>query len=393
MEMNDQIVQHIMNTQTQMMQSILKLQMEEKGVPVSTPTVPQTNQPLPPGEAGKPTGQWGFGTEVPAFGTARPSNIASTATPPATPAFPMAITNPSYGVANSFKSTDRQPASSFGVTARGFIEGTIAEMRDFNAMGRSKEGTEQYITQQARGLQEQALNTTGGFVTGATSAASMFLPMGFLPAAAIGAGVGAVVGGTVNTMVDEAKSALDFQDTLQQMDYKFINAFESSSDMGGIGMGLEDRQEVSRFLREVGPEKFLEDSEINQILTGAADNNLLKSVRDVESFKGKFSDIVDAVKEITVTLNATIEEATAFMGEMERRGITTQNMGMIAAQSKVTSSFTGKDVNATMEAVMSTSDAVTAGTAIDATKVMTGTNQGIFLSQLCLLYTSPSPRD
>jgi hypothetical protein len=148
-----------------------------------------------------------------------------------------------------------------------------------------------------------------------------------------------------------------------------FNAFESTNDFGGIGISLRDRQDMSEFMRHLSTENFMDDKDMSQILSGALDQKLLKSVSDVKGFKKKFTDIVDSVKQITLTMNQTIDEATSFMGEMERRGITQDRMTSFSSQSKVLSSIWGVSANQGAQQLFAVTDSITQGTGIKADTV------------------------
>lgn len=362
MNMNDQALQHVMNVQTQMLQHLTRLQMES------------SNDQL--------TKQGTFlGSATGAFGTPLPNAIASPVIPP-THAGSMVVNDPTkYGTYAAPYDGNGSRLNQAAFQARGFISGSLAEMRNFDATEHSKESTAQYISQQARGVQEQAVNVLGGALSGAATAGSFFIPGGFLASMVAGGAAAVGVGGFTSALTGETREALNYQNILQNQSYKFLNAFESTNEMGGIGMGLRDRQEVSRFLRDLAPEKYLEESEMTKILEGAAGNNLLKTVSDVDSFKKKFTDIVDTVKAITVTMNQTIEETTKFMGELEARGIATQDMSMIAAQSKVMSSFLGINASQGAQILLQTSDSIVSGTSIDPTKIMQSTGLNTFYAE------------
>jgi hypothetical protein len=367
MEMNDQILQHIMNVQTQLLQQMVKLQQEQNDTIARPATIVSP-------------------TATGAFGTPLPGTIASPVTPPplqgmAQPGMPfLSVNDPTrYGTfAAPYPSDGSRPILAAQSGFKNFISGTINEMTNFDPTQQSKESTEQHFARQSRGVQEQAVNVLGGAINGATSIGTFMIPGGLAASLAVGGVVGAGVGIATNAMVNGAKTALDYQDLLQQKSYKFINAFESTSDIGGIGMGLSQRQEVSGFMRDLATDKFLDSGEMMKILDGAADNNLLKSVSDVNSFKKKFTEIVDTVKSITVTMNQTIEEATNFMGEMERRGISTKDMGLISAQSKVLSSFLGISASQGSQLLMQTSDSIVQGTGLDPTKIIGSAAENTF---------------
>ena len=392
MEMEESALRHIMDIQTQMLQTITRLQEEQMrnqlfsntGSPIQDPTASITSQtetlqqPIELTEDGH-------------FQTTKPSYIASPdvkAELPATgmPVNNLAVSDPTqYGTMaapplGGGRPNAAAPGNPGAFTQKGLIAGTIEEIRGFDATRQSKEATSAFFAQQARGIQEQAVNIVGGAASGAVAGASFLIP-GLLPSLLVGGAAAVGVGGATNAISQGATDALDYQDLLQRESYKFINAFESTDDMGGIGLGLSDRQEISGFLRDLADESFLEDPEMMQILEGASQNSLLKTVSDVNSFKEKFSQIVGAVKEISVTMNASLEEATEFMGEMERRGISTQDAPFVAAQTKVMSSVLGVSTQEGTQLLLDTSDNIVAGTGIEAGNVIQSTAENTFFAQ------------
>lgn len=357
MKMEDRALEHIMQIQTQMLQHITKLQEDQKNLTMSNSQVTMQQSISSP-------------TTPPEISNGEPFPYS------------MSINDPTkYGShAAPYIGDDRNKAASFGGGISGFIGGSIATMRDYDPTGQSKEATAADFSAQTREFQEGVTNFIGGAAGGATTAGSFFIP-GILPSLVVGGAAAATVGGAAKAISDETTLALDYQEMLQKDGYKFINAFESTDEMGGIGMGLEDRQELSKYLRDLAPEKFLEDEELQRILEGATNNNLLKTVSDVKSFKDKFSEVVDAVKEITVTMNQTLEEATAFMGDMESRGISTKDMPFVAAQSKVMASMLGIEAEEGSQILMQASDNIVAGTSLDPTKIMQSSSQSVFNAQ------------
>jgi hypothetical protein len=371
MEMNDQILNHIMNVQTQLLQQMIKMEQDRN----STISQPATT----------------ISPDTGSFGTPLPSSIASPVTPPpvqhmSQPGTPfMSVNDPTrygtYAAPNQGYWSRQNQAAQSGF--RNFIGGTIDEMKNFDPMGQSREATEQYFARQSRGMQEQTVNILGGAIHGAASVGSFFVPGGLAASLAVGGAVAGGVGLATNAMVNGAKTSLDYQELLQNNSYKFINAFESTSDLGGTGFGLNDRQEISGFLRDLSTDKYLDDNEMMKILDGAASNNLLKSVSDVKSFKKKFTEIVDTVKAIAVTMNESVEEATKFMGEMERMGISNKDMSYLASQSKVTSSFMGISSNEGAQMMLNTTNQVVQGTALNSKNIAESTNEtGFIISRI-----------
>lgn len=253
---------------------------------------------------------------------------------------------------------------------------------NYNPTRMSIEGQADAFGQQNRALQEGAMNALNTGVNGAATAGSFFVPGGFVASMAAGTIAGAAVAGTTAMMMGGARTAMNYEQTVQQKGYMMLNPFNSHSEMGGIGFSRGDTQNIASFLRHVGPDQLLGDQDIQQILNGGLDNRLLKGTTDLESFKKKFTSLVEAVKNITLTMNQSIEQSTQFMGEMDRRGISVGDMPMYAAQTKVTASMLGVSASIGAQMTMQTADAITQGTGINAGLVMQTTNKNMFMSSL-----------
>lgn len=236
--------------------------------------------------------------------------------------------------------------------------GSIAsDYSKFDASRMSRQQIEDHFSKQTQSIQQTAVDT-GATAVGLAGAAAGLLVPGILP----GLAVGAVASGVAASAVDGAKDSLRYQDILQKDGYRIFNAMESTSDFGGIGIGLSDRQEMSKFMRHLGTEQMMDSDEMAQILQGGIDNKLLRSVKDTKQFEEKFRDIVKTVKEVSITLNQSIDETMEFLGEMDRRGVTLKDTRTVAAQAKVAASMLGEDASVYTDQVLERADALTAGT-------------------------------
>lgn len=236
--------------------------------------------------------------------------------------------------------------------------GSIAsDYSKFDASRMSRQQIENHFSKQTQSIQQTAVDT-GATAVGLAGAAAGLLVPGILP----GLAVGAVASGVAASAVDGAKDSLRYQDILQKDGYRIFNAMESTSDFGGIGIGLSDRQEMSKFMRHLGTEQMMDSDEMAQILQGGIDNKLLRSVKDTKQFEEKFRDIVKTVKEVSITLNQSIDETMEFLGEMDRRGVTLKDTRTVAAQAKVAASMLGEDASVYTDQVLERADALTAGT-------------------------------
>lgn len=399
MEMNDQALQHIMNVQTQMLQHLTRIQEGQLAPHPDAFSPPRADLSVPPLVQQGMSEQHPVNISPPPVDPGAFSSGAITPDDIPGPTQPLSVSDPTERNVRPLSASDPTEYATYAAPQtvggrlqemgsqptlfdeRGLVGGTMAQMRDFEGMRHSKEATAQFFTEQARGIQERSVDMVTGAAGAAGAMGSMFVP-GILPALGVGAGVALGVGGTAGALSGGARTSLDYQQMLQQDSYRFINPLESTDEMGGIGLGLDDRQEISRFLRDLAPEEFLDDDEMRQILDGAMSNNLLKTVNDVDTFKDKFSEIVDTVKQITVSLNKTVDEAAEFMGEMERQGILHRDMSYIASQTKVTGSMLGISPDEAFARMSGTTDQIVHGGSMDATGVMTDVGQSMFMAQL-----------
>lgn len=232
------------------------------------------------------------------------------------------------------------------------------------------ESLQQHHTDIRQKFQMGTLNAIGGTTETAVGLGAFLAPGGLIASTAIGLGAGAAVGYGVDKMVDGAKEAMVYQRILEDKGYKAFNVFEGRNDFGGVGMTLDQQQEMSSFLRDMAPEKFLKNDELAKILDGSLDGKLLKSSTDMESFKKKFSDIVDSVKEVAVVMNSSLEEATKMLGELESRGITATKATMLTSQVKVNASLQGISTEKGFAEALQTADMLTQGSGMSAEKAM-----------------------
>jgi hypothetical protein len=266
--------------------------------------------------------------------------------------------------------------------AASFAGSMLSNYYNYNPTRMSKEGQANYFADQNRAFQESAMNAANVGINGATTVGTMFMGGGLISSLALGAGAGALVAGTTGMMMNGAKTAMNYEDTLRTKGYMALNPFSSTSETGSIGFNRGETQDLAKFLRHIGPDEMMSDPEIQKVLDGGLENRLLKNTTDMEGFKKKFTNLVESVKKITVTMNQSIEEATKFMGEMERRGISSADMPQYAAGMKVASSMMGVSASLGSQMTMQVADSLTQGTGINAGLVMQTTNSNMFMSSM-----------
>lgn len=264
---------------------------------------------------------------------------------------------------------------------KGFLDGTVFQGTAFNDVASDMvqsrsylmggEAMQQHQTDIRQKMQLGTLNAMNGTLGTAVGVGSFLAPGGLIASSAIGLGAGAVVAYGADKVMDGARDALSYQRILEEKGYKAFNVFEGRNDFGGIGMNLSQQQDLSSYMRDLAPDKLLKDEEISKILDGALDGKLLKSSTDIKSFKKKFSDIVDSVKEVAVVMNASLDEATKMLGELETRGINASKATMLTSQAKVNASLQGIGADKAFEQTLNAADTLTLGSGMSGEKAMT----------------------
>lgn len=244
----------------------------------------------------------------------------------------------------------------------------------------SKSAQEAFITDRAQGVQVGAVDA---LATAGTTAAGLsgLLASGIVPSLAVGAGVTAVAAYAGKEMVGGAKEVLNYQDILRRDGYKALNAFETTNEFGGIGFSLDDRQDLAGYMRDLAMDEYLSDDDMSTILQGSLDNKLLKSTTDVKSFKEKFTSLVTTVKEVAVMMDQSLEEVTAFLGEMERLGISSDKYSQVAAYAKTGASMLGMDANQYSQLLIQQTEQIAQGTGMDTVTIAEGIANNTYIAE------------
>lgn len=370
MEMNDPVLLQVIATQTNILEEIKNLRQREEMRNVSV--TPKGNDmvvsPNSQIDMFQPSMYETVTPDAPApFNAQRYYDTMTPATIPVTGGSSM-VSPTSY---NNLSKT-----SIFDVG--GIANSTLSDVMNFDPSRMSKQAREEMIAQRSQALQLGTVNTmaSGGSLIG--SGAGMLMG-GLLPSLAVGAAVGGGIAFVGNSMVDGAQASIRYQDILRRDGYKAFNAFESTSRYGGIGMNLQDQQDISGYLRDLANETYLTNDEMATVLQGSLDNKLLKSVKDADQFKDRMKTLVDSVKQVSILLDETLEESVNFLGEMERRGIGSKEGLRLASNIKVGASMLGMDAAKYSDMVFQQTDAITSGTAMDNADVIKGISSNAFI--------------
>lgn len=352
MEMKDSLYQQLVATQEAMLTQLQMMHMSQTNMNQKMATehlsAPEVPQPVSTDRLAQPP--------LPQEGPAE------------TPRAPLG--QPIGGMAQKF---DRpEPIEGFGARLSHSVPlGELTEdVLNNRAYIMGGESLQQHHTELRQRVQMGTMNAIGGTTESLAGIGAFLAPGGFIASTAVGLGVGGAVAFGVDQMMDGAKEALVYQDILEKKGYRAFNVFEGQNDFGGVGMTLDQQQELSGFLRDLAPEKLLRDDELAKILDGSLDGKLLKSTTDIASFKKKFASIVDSVKQVAVVMNESLEGATKMLGELESRGISASNATMLASQAKVNASLQGVSAEQAWQDMLQSSDMLTTGSGMAAEKAM-----------------------
>lgn len=253
---------------------------------------------------------------------------------------------------------------------------------DFKGHMASATARQEFTEDTTNAITGNVMNALGVVGQGAADLSGFFIPGGFVASTAIGLGIGAAANVAIGETLRGGQVSQQYEDILRKQAYQFINPSEGMTEYGTVGLSRPERHELGDYLRKLAPEKFLDDTELQQMLAGSLDNKLLKAAGDVETFKKRFSETVDAAKKIMVTMDQSIDEAMNFMGELEQRGIKTSQMAGVAANMKVASSYGYMSASQGANMILGATDAITQGTAINAGDVASTMSQSIAMANI-----------
>lgn len=231
------------------------------------------------------------------------------------------------------------------------------------------------VSQQSRDLagMQAGQNILGATLAGGNALAGVvgnFAGTSLLGAAGIGGSLlGGAIGGAVgglffSTAANQVALQSQYSNYLFQNSYRFIDPYESTNNRYGMGFSNQDRSDASSYLRNLSTQKLVSSGDMQTMLSGFVDNNLLSDVSNLKTFKDKMSKLVDTVKTSALLLNDSYKDVVKMMGEMDRAGISTNNFDYMMGKIKTLTSFTGATPDQTINSVGTLSGSKT-GTALD----------------------------
>lgn len=190
---------------------------------------------------------------------------------------------------------------------------------------------------------------------GASMAASS---IGYSAGAAVfgGAGVMGMVGGIAGATLAAAPVAAYFgavtdqvasnranQAHLAQSSFRYITGGRDVDRLTGRGFSLQARTDISKSIQdmELNDVRF-GMNEYQDILRSGTEAGIFDGTRDAEDFKRKFKGLVESVKTVTATMNASLKEATDFIRSMRDMGATGGDVLRLATQSDTFGRMSGR---------------------------------------------------
>jgi hypothetical protein len=122
--------------------------------------------------------------------------------------------------------------------------------------------------------------------------------------------------------------------------------FQNPMSETGFGFTREQTGQITGMMRDLASRDMMTNmGELNRIMGAGVQSGMFRAVQDVKSFKRKFTQTVDALKEIAKTMNTTLEGAMPFFQGARQQGFwTPQDIMRNAQQTKATAVATGMSV-------------------------------------------------
>lgn len=240
----------------------------------------------------------------------------------------------------------------------------------------------QFAVQRAGMDVAQGAASIGGGIAGMGVGSAIGTAIGSFVAGPIGGVVGNIAGGIVGSGVgssigskavgivkDQIQDRQDYSTYLQENAYKFINSMETNNSKVNSGFTASERKDASRWLANLNTDFNMTDDEINTILQNVTESGMLKSVSDLESFKKKFSSLVETVKEGAMTLNLSYEEMSEMLADLNKKGIKSDaDQALMIDKLKGIADLTGLDVSSLYGSSTNLQSMLYSGTAVDPTE-------------------------
>lgn len=183
----------------------------------------------------------------------------------------------------------------------------------------------------------------GGAIGGVMGAA--LGPAGMAIGGAVGSFAGSMLGyAGADAFGDVVAQRRAMNSFLESSSFRYVSAGNAMADprMGG-GMSASSRREATNFTRDMSFKDVNVDfQDLSNILQGSTDLGMLSGIKDMESFKKKFKDIVEGVKVVSKTLGTTLQEGLQVMKDMKAINIDASQMSNVAFQASAIGKASGR---------------------------------------------------
>jgi hypothetical protein len=111
------------------------------------------------------------------------------------------------------------------------------------------------------------------------------------------------------------------QDVNRVLRNRFGGMMGIGGGRGGQGFGEQEMGQISSMVREMGTSDiFSSTEEMTRLLDKTAQMGLYRGVQNARQFRTRFKELVGTLKEISQTMQVTLEDATQFMDSSRRMG-------------------------------------------------------------------------
>jgi hypothetical protein len=267
---------------------------------------------------------------------------------------PMPFTGATQAMLNTANAAGQQAYTSFADVLNIDSTRTSAHMATLMRMNRGQDLTNAVLN--AGGAAFSSLAEMAGYAVGGGAG-----PIGSFILGSVG---GAVVGGLarygVKNFLNEYNQAANANKFLFSEGYRFISPYDSA--FGRAGFSYNERRNLSRYIASLDVRNDLTGGEIQDLLSNFSEQRLLRSVSDLNSFKKRVDDLIQATKASAMILNETYENINGFMGEMERMGFNVaRNFTSLTAFSRSVGAYTGRNGGEQMQILMNQTSGILQG--------------------------------
>lgn len=129
---------------------------------------------------------------------------------------------------------------------------------------------------------------------------------------------------------------------IQELSHRFTPGMATNA-VTGRGLNYRDSAEVaSGARRSLSENLYMRQGDLDEVLEGMTEGDLLYNVRGAKEFQEKFEKVTDSLRDISRIYGTTLKESTELLGEMQRSGFyTTAEQTQMLLQSDAIGRMTG----------------------------------------------------